>query len=111
MKRFFPQLSTFQAVVTTDGYLSFAIFTYQCGKLNLNTPFNTDVGTIGFSASQTFFENHPLSQTNDINDIACVNLPGSEWSNLIYQISQGKNVFAQGDRRILSTFIFVCVSL
>ena len=91
MHAFFSfQLSTFQAVVTTNGDISYSVFTYQCGNLNLNKPASTNLGSIGFSANNQFFANHDLSQTSQINDIACLNLPASNWSTVIYQISEGK---------------------
>ena len=82
------QLTTFQAVVAVDGNLSVTIFTYQCGMLNMETDSNT--GAIGFAASKTFYENHYLSLKPEINSIACLNSPLSNWSNVIYQVSQGE---------------------
>ena len=50
--------NTFQAVLATDGTRSYAIYTYECGKLNWVHYF----AAIGFSASPDFFDEHPLSQ-------------------------------------------------
>ena len=50
-------------------------------------------GSIGFSANSNFYQNHPLSITPEINSIACLNSPVSNWSNVMYQISQGEETF------------------
>ena len=67
-------------MIATDGLASYAIFTYKCGELNW-----MDKTTIGFSITQDFFENHALSQTPNVNDIACLNSPNSTWSNVVYR--------------------------
>ena len=58
--------------------MSYAIFTYQCGGLNW---INSYYAGIGFSIGQDFFNNHKLSLTPNVNDIACLN---DEWSNVVY---------------------------
>ena len=65
--------------------MSYAIFTYKCGSLNW-----THKAGIGFIASEEFFANHPLSRSNDVNDIACLNEPYSQWSNVIYKLTMTK---------------------
>ena len=62
--------------MATDGILSYAIFTYQCGRLNW-----TAYAGIGFSIGQDFFNNHELSLAPNVNDIACLN---GEWNNVVY---------------------------
>ena len=45
---------------------------------------------IGFSASDEFFAEHPLSRNSSVNDIACINedsMPPSNWSNVAYEIT------------------------
>ena len=69
--------------------MSYAIFTYKCGSLNW---INHGAG-IGFSASEEFFANHPLSRSNDVNDIACLNEPYSQWSNVIYKLTKCKSLY------------------
>ena len=60
----------------TDGNNSFAVFTYQCGLLDWSR------GTIiGYNAAGDFFENHGLS-SGSAEAIACINLPGSNYSNV-----------------------------
>ena len=77
-------------MIATDGIDSYAIFTYKCGELNW-----MDTTTIGFSITQDFYVNDHLSQSPNVNDIACLNSPTSEWSNVVYHIGGGKmpNVF------------------
>ena len=40
---------------------------------------------IGFSASNSFYINHALSATNQVLDIACLNSPTSNYSNVVYK--------------------------
>ena len=82
------QGNSFQAVVVTNGVLSYAVFTYQCGELNW-VQFNS--ASIGFSASSTSFANHPFSQQPNVNDIACLSQRCPPWTNVVYQISKKQN--------------------
>ena len=69
--------------MATDGILSYAIFTYQCGGLNW---LSGSYASVGFGVTQNFFANHVLSLTPNVNDIACAGTV-SEWSNVVYQVS------------------------
>lgn len=40
---------------------------------------------IGFSANNSFYRNHALSGTNQVLDIACLNSPTSNYSNVVYK--------------------------
>ena len=88
------QENNFQALVVTNGDMSYAVFTYQCGQLNW---FGYRNSSIGFSASRNIFANHPLSRQANVNDIACLNKQCSPWSNVVYQINrlkpEGTNLF------------------
>ena len=92
MINFFPyilsQSNSFQLVLTSSNIVSYAIFTYKCGSLN----WKVSGAGIGFSASEEFFANHPLSRSNDVNDIACLNEPYSQWSNVIYNLTKCKSL-------------------
>ena len=46
-------------------------------------------GTIGYLADGDFFKNHPLSGTPIADEIACVNLPHTIWSNVGYRLHEG----------------------
>ena len=76
-------------VLTSSDVVSYAIFTYKCGSLN----WRNHRASIGFSASEEFFENHPLSRSDDVNDIACLNEPHSQWSNVIYKLTKCKSLY------------------
>ena len=41
---------------------------------------------IGVSADGRFFRNHNFSRAINAHDIACLNSPESNWSNVIYQL-------------------------
>ena len=73
--------------MATDGLLSYAIFTYQCGGLNW---LGSGTAGIGFSVTQNFFANHELSLTSSINDIACAGI--TEWSNVVYQVRELRDI-------------------
>ena len=92
------QGNSFQVVLVTDGVRSYAVFTYKCGELHWAN-YNA---SIGFSASSSFFANHPLSRQSNVNSIACLNSPTSQWSNVLYQIS--------GKTRLSKPFVCLLVS-
>ena len=73
-------------MIASQGSTSYAIFTYKCGLLQW-TSYNA---SIGYSAGQKNFANHPLSTTSTVTDIDCLNYPSSEWSNVVYNLNQGK---------------------
>ena len=77
------QGSNFQAMVATNGNLSYAVFTYLCGS-GLFGGSNTGVG---FSAGPNLFANYPLSRQPNVRDIACVNQTCPPWTNVVYKIS------------------------
>ena len=73
-------MNTFQAVVITSGFQSYAVFIYQCGDLNWG-----NTATIGFKADSDYFANHPSSQSA-ANSVDC---QGSDsWSTVIYEMSK-----------------------
>ena len=79
----FIQPNTFQAVIASHGSLSYAVFTYQCDLINW-TRYNA---SIGYTAGQNFFQNHPLSRTSNVVNIDCVNQPTSIWSNVVHKLT------------------------
>ena len=34
------------------------------------------------------FANHPLSGSTNVNNIACTNVSSSQWTNVVYEISE-----------------------
>ena len=81
----FPQFatSTFQAVLITDGYDSYAVFIYQCGGMEWGG------ATIGWSYSENLYEEHRLSGASS-NDIGCSY--SSTSSAIIYDVYSGKEL-------------------
>lgn len=71
--------NTFQAIIVSDGEYSYTIFTYKCGLMNWDNG-----ATIGYSASGDPYDNNDPSSRG----VACVNSPDSDWSNVIYQLSE-----------------------
>ena len=84
------QGNNFQVIVFTDGLQSYAVFTYQCGELNWIG--SSRGAVVGFSASNTFFTNHPLSNQPNINDISCNNQQCPPWSNVVYKINKNTGI-------------------
>ena len=74
------QGNTFQGILITDGWRSYAVFTYKCGLLEWSGG-----ATIGFYAEGDFYMNHPLSGVNS-TQIACVN-GDLLWSNVVYSLN------------------------
>ena len=75
-------------MLTSDENSSYAIFTYKCGSLNRNDHY----AGIGYSAGTEFYKNHILSMKPNVNDIACLNEPRSEWSNVVYRVDGGMRI-------------------
>ena len=77
-----PQTNTFQGIVTTDHMRSFAVFTYKCGDIGYSIS-----ATIGFTAGDVLFANHPLTVRKRAKRIACINSPESQWVNVIFELT------------------------
>ena len=75
-------------MIASQGSTSYAIFTYKCGLLQW-TKYNA---AIGYSAGPDYFENHPFSRTSKVTDIDCLNSPSSVWSNVVYNLNNGKHI-------------------
>lgn len=76
-----PQSNTYQAVLTTDGTSSYAVFIYRCGLLESGS-----TAGIGYYINRNQFEEHALSNRMS-SDISCVNTPQSPWSNVVYSLN------------------------
>ncbi|CAI8034981.1 Vitellogenin receptor [Geodia barretti] len=70
--------STFQAVLITDDYDSYAVFIYQCGGMEWGG------ATIGWSYSRNLYEEHYLSEAYYSYDIGCTY--SSTSSAIIYDV-------------------------
>lgn len=79
---FLKQTNTFQGIVVTNGYQSFSVFIYRCGSLQWSGD-----AVIGFKVNSELLDIHALIGSNT-STIACQNLPGSVWSNVVYQLSK-----------------------
>ena len=76
-------------MIANQGLTSYAIFTYKCGLLQ----WTTNNATIGYSVGHNNFANHPLSRTSRVTDIDCLNYPSSVWSNVVYNLTEGKTKY------------------
>ena len=77
-----PQTNTYQGVLVTDGVQSYALFTYKCGEMEWSGG-----ATIGFGANDELYANLRLSGSSQANAVACLNSPTTEWSNLLYKLT------------------------
>ena len=97
-----PQTNTFQGIITTDYMRSFAVFSYKCGDIEY-----PNSATIGFTAGDVLYANHPLTLRGRAQDIACINSPESEWVNVVYELTsedlQLRNV--TGKQKLYGWFI------
>ena len=75
-------MNIFQAILITNGSQSYAVFTYKCGEMRWSGQ-----ATIGFGFSGNIFKHFPLSGTINDTAVACLNMPATNWSNLIYPLS------------------------
>ena len=94
--RFYLQLqaNTYQAIVITDGTQSYAVYTYNCQLMEWSGLFTHAV--VGYNAFGQDFENHPLSGSADINNIACENQEhNTAWSNQIFKIGDSRDLIQQ----------------
>ena len=102
---FYPlQTNSYQVVIVTDGVESYAVFTYKCGELNWSSILGS--AAVGYSAGNNSFANHPLSQSSNVNSIACLNSP-SPWSNVIYHLTQSMFDFSENFNAGLNYFYLV----
>ena len=81
---FFVQKNTFQGMLATDFARSYAVFTYRCGDLSYSDP-----GNIGYiHPDDGVYVIHGATERENPHDIACVNIPHSQWVNVVYEITR-----------------------
>lgn len=85
VQEFVEKTNTYQALVITDGVQSYTVFTYNCEMMEWSGFLNRHA-VVGYSAFGSEFENHPLSGTPDILEIACDNQPYTSWANQVYRL-------------------------
>jgi hypothetical protein len=96
-------MGTFQAILITDGFKSYAVFTYRCGYLEWTSP-----ATIGLNAPVENYYNHPLTGTIIAPDeIACVHVT-SEWNNVVINMEENPVILPMTPEP--SSFIGSCVA-
>ena len=84
----------------TNGYQSFAVFTYRCGSLQWSGD-----AVIGFKVNDQLYDIHELSG-NSANAIACLNSPRTIWSNVVYQLRKLMIIMCIKCPIMFCTFIF-----
>ena len=96
----FPQSNTYQAVIITDGMLSYTIFIYKCGALE-----DEAIAGIGYYFDASHYIEHPVSNSVLSSTIACgsntdVDYP---WKNVIYWLNRklGRTLMCSKLQKIL----------
>ena len=90
----------------TDGLAgrneSYAVFTYKCALIEWSgiEPVHA---VVGYSASGEYFMNYPDSGTADITSLACMNQPGSDWNNVVYNLTVIERVEISSSPLLVST--------
>jgi len=88
----------------TDGVQSYALFTYKCGEMEWSGG-----ATIGFGASDELYANLRLSGSSQANAVACLNSPTTEWSNLLYKLTDDPGTTRSCAHKLLTQH--ACVTL
>ena len=70
--------SNFQCVLITDGSTSYAVFIYECNGMGWSG------ATIGWAASSSLYEEHPLSGSSSSSLIGC--RYSSTYSAVVYRL-------------------------
>ena len=86
---FLNSTNTFQAIIITDVFTTYVIYTYECGELEWSGP-DFLHAVVGYNLPNVGlpnvgFMNEPLSGTPRILTIACQNRPISNFVNIVYQ--------------------------
>ena len=90
----------------TDGDNSFAVFTYRCDLLQWSRG-----AVIGYNAAGDFFANHDFSG-DSAESIDCINLPVSNYSNVVYQLSIEANTVTELPSTVEpGKKLFICVEV
>ena len=63
--------NTFQCILITDGYSSYAVFIYKCGGMEWGG------GVIGWQAGLSHYASQSSSGDSDNNDIGCLYSSGN----------------------------------
>ena len=80
------QDNTWQALIITDGQESYSVFTYRCGSILWSRS-----TSIGFNAAGVIFENYLTIGGLTAVDIACLNVPRSNWTNVVYKLTSNSS--------------------
>jgi fibulin 1/2 len=84
-ENFTSKQNTYQAVLITNGFVSYSIFTYHCQNLQWSGYWRH--ATIGYNAGGEYYYNHPLTGLPQVNNIACLNQPADSYYNLLNKLS------------------------
>jgi len=98
----FAQTNTYQAIVITDGIQAYAVFTYDCERME--SPGHYQYATIGFNARGEYYQNHPFSGLSVANNIACQNVDGLRWNTLVYRLHLQVDLVQQNKAECLQQY-------
>ena len=103
------QTNTFQAIIITDVFTTYVIYTYKCGKLEWSGP-NSLHAVVGYNLPGVGFTNDFLSGSPAIISIACRNRPNSDFVNIVYpfEANSGKVFFRICIIKYVNTILYFC---
>ena len=78
------QTNTFQAIIITDVFTTYVIYTYICGELEWTGP-DFRHAVVGYNIPGVGFRNERLSANPRIRSIACRNQPFFDIVNIVYR--------------------------
>ena len=74
-------MNSYQAILITNGLRSFAVFIYNCDRLDPQS-----VAGIGYYFNESVQMEHILSSTSTSSRIACENTPCTPWNSIVYPL-------------------------
>ncbi|CAI8026301.1 Deleted in malignant brain tumors 1 protein [Geodia barretti] len=75
------QVNSYQAVLITNGIRSFAVFIYNCNKLDPQS-----VAGIGYYFNESVQMEHVYASTSNSSQVACENYPCTPWNSIVYPL-------------------------
>ena len=83
------QENSYQAILTTNGVSSYAVFTYECGAIGWSGYWDGWRAVVGYNANGDYYKNHPASGYDTLPEaVSCQNKAcGTDTSNLFYNLS------------------------
>ena len=83
------QKNSYQAIIITDSFDTYVIYTYKCDLLSWTGPEGYHA-VVGYNIQGLPARNEPHSGTAAIGSIDCGNQPSTQFRNIVYRF-EGRN--------------------